>query len=147
NEWFARSSHNATLRAIEAAMGATDPAHNLTASPSLVRGCACRQTEYSVHTRIVQLRWPSPFTAYQIDVLISSDGSILAVSTSGVDRLRPKQSEVEAASRVIHNPPPPPMQAPRPPRQRRRPRQVYVAQASPSLDSLSRRRPRACDWL
>ena len=133
NEWFARTSYNATLRALEAGAGPSTIC-NLIAMPQLVHGYAWREIDPQRHTQIVQLQWWSPFTEYRICVLTRTDGQVLAVSTTGIEALRSKQAQAESAAELQRNPPPA-NPGPRP-RGRRRPRQMYLAQAPACICGL-----------
>lgn len=122
NEWFARTSYNATLSALETGAGQVC---NLIAMPQLVHGYAWREIEPRRHTQIVQLHWWSPFTQYRMHVLTKTDGEVLAISTTGTEALRTKQSHVESAAELQRNPPPV-NPGPRP-RGRRRQRPLFLA--------------------
>ena len=126
NEWCARTSYNATLRALEDGAGEATIC-NLIAMPQLVRGYALREIAPHRHTQIVRLHWWSPFTQYRIYVLTRRDGQVLAVSTTGSDMLRSRQEQEESAAEMQRNPPPV-NPGPRP-RGRRRSRQMYLARA------------------
>jgi hypothetical protein len=127
NEWFARTSYNATLRALEAGAGQAAIC-NLIAMPQLVRGYAWQEIEPHRHTQIVQLHWWSPFTQYRVYVLTRRDGQVLAVSTTGSEPLRSRQEQEESAAEIQRHLPPG-NRAP-PPRGRRRSRQMYLAYAT-----------------
>ena len=133
NEWFARTSYNATLRALEAGAGQSTIC-NLIAMPQLVHGYAWREVERQRHTQIVQLHWWSPFTRYRMYVLTRVDGQVLAVATTRSEMLRSKQAQEESAAAMQRNPTPA-HPVPRP-RGRRRARPMYLAQATVRMCDL-----------